>query len=62
MERVRKDLWGRKNHAAKLSVSKVKYIRKMWPHKTQEELARKYGVNKSTIHMVVSGFNWRHCL
>lgn len=53
---------GSNNVNARLTDAKVKTIRKEWPEKSQTFLAKKFRVNPTTIHRLVSGFTWRHCL
>ncbi len=55
-----KDISGENHGSAKLTWDKVRRIRKEIKNAVSEKkLAVKYGVNKSTIHDVVSGDNWR---
>lgn len=53
---------GRNNGNARLTELKAKKIRKEWPEKSQTFLAKKFRVNPTTIHRLVSGFTWKHCL
>lgn len=52
---------GEKHHNSKLTSKEVKEIKKEWPQNSQTFLAKKFRVNPTTIHRVISGFTWKHC-
>lgn len=63
-----KDMYerGRHNHptgvrhgCAKLTEQAVREIRSLWPSVSQKELAKRFGVNQSTISGVTNGETWR---
>jgi hypothetical protein len=46
---------------AKLTASKVREARRLWSEgATQGELARRFGVERSTMRAVLNGVTWRH--
>lgn len=45
--------------SSKLTLQKVKKIKKEWPDLSQTKIAKKYGVNPTTISRIISGQLWR---
>lgn len=53
---------GEGNGSAKLTVDKIKSIRKLWKtgKYTQRQLAKMFDVVQPTIHRVVTNYHWSH--
>ena len=47
--------------STKLTLTKATKIRKTWfsGEQTQQQLAKKYGINQSTVSGIILGFNWK---
>jgi hypothetical protein len=56
------DSKGSKNAASKLNEKQVKEIRKLFINKTEtyKEIAKRYGVEQSTIGLILRGKTWTH--
>ncbi len=50
---------GSRNGRAKLTEEQVREIRAAYPERTQDSLAREYGVSQRLISLIVRGENWR---
>lgn len=50
---------GVEHHNAKLNPSKVREIRRLCEHNTQEDVAKRYGVTRSCIEQIVCGVTWK---
>jgi DNA-binding XRE family transcriptional regulator len=52
------DVNGERNPSAKLTVEQVREIRRLAGSYSRSELARRYGVNRSTIYLIATGKKW----
>lgn len=53
-------LKGCENGRAKLSEDDVRTIRRLYPDKSQSEIARQFGVNQTLISAIVRRIRWAH--
>lgn len=51
---------GERHNRARLSARKVAEIRSLRGRISQRTLAKRYGVNKSTINSLLNGHSWKH--
>jgi len=53
--------WGSKSPQSKITESDIPIVRQLLNNNVSErKIARRYGVNKSTIHNIKSGETWKH--
>jgi hypothetical protein len=51
-------LWGERAPFSKLTATQVRRIRQQHPHRDMADLAREYGVSRTTVHMIVHRKKW----